>query len=92
MLARIREMEITFEAIQEMIKNDQFEVSQYEELKEKVSILKQYQESGQWMKDFECDERGELPFDLKRGVLSEDGLYNLLSEVDTISQKIGEDR
>ena len=36
----------------------------------------------QWIKDFENDERGELPLDLKRGVLSEDGLYNLLSEVD----------
>lgn len=92
MLARIREMEITFEAIQEILKNNQLSVLQYEELKEKLSILKQYQESGQWMKDFECDERGELPFDLKRGVLLEDGLYNLLSEADMISQKIRKDR
>lgn len=35
-----------------------------------------------WLSDFEADERGELPKDLKRGVLSEDGLYNLLAEAD----------
>jgi len=36
-------------------------------------------DSGQWLADYELDEAGGLPPDLKRGVLSEDGLYNLLS-------------
>ena len=40
--------------------------------------LQEYMDSGAWLSDFEADERGELPADLKRGVLSEDGLYNLL--------------
>lgn len=35
-----------------------------------------------WMSDFEADEHGKLPKGLKRGVLSEDSLYNLLSDVD----------
>ena len=39
-----------------------------------------YYESGQWLKDYEADERGELPRNLKRGVLSQDGLWNLLHE------------
>ena len=30
--------------------------------------------------DFEADERGELPEDLKRGVLSEDAVYDALTE------------
>ena len=30
--------------------------------------------------DYEADERGELPPDLKRGVLSQDALYDLLEE------------
>ncbi len=34
--------------------------------------------SKQWRKDFEADEQGLYPEDLKRGVLSEDGIYNLL--------------
>ena len=40
-----------------------------------------YYESGQWLKDYEADERGELPQNLKRGVLSQDGLWNLLEEL-----------
>lgn len=44
--------------------------------------LRAYMESGQWRLDFEADEAGLLPKDLKRGVLSEDGLYDLLEELD----------
>ena len=40
--------------------------------------LVEYYESGQWLRDYEADERGELPRDLKRGVLSQDGLWDLL--------------
>ena len=40
--------------------------------------LVDYYESGQWLKDYEADERFELPRDLKRGVLSQDGLWDLL--------------
>ena len=45
--------------------------------------LKEYYESGLWLSDYEADERGELPADLKRGVLSQDGLYNLLNDIET---------
>lgn len=83
-IERIRDMEAIFDTVQEMMKYDELSVIQYQELKEKILCLRQYQESGQWLEDFECDERGELPLDLKRGVLSEDGVYNLLIEVDKI--------
>ncbi len=42
--------------------------------------LRDYYENGQWLRDYEADERGELPSDLKRGVLSQDGLWDLLNE------------
>ena len=51
------------------------------DIREKVKVLEEYLESGLWLSDYQCDERGELPTDLKRGVLSEDGLYNLLCDV-----------
>lgn len=35
-----------------------------------------------WMEDFQLDEKGYLPKDLKRGILSEDTLYILLEEID----------
>lgn len=43
-----------------------------------LRILEDYYENGLWRLDYETDERGLLPRGLKRGVLSEDGLYNVL--------------
>ena len=54
---------------------------------EKIEILIQYYESEQWKTDYSADERGELPADLKRGVLSEDGVYNLLNDIDSLKKK-----
>ena len=42
--------------------------------------LTDYYLGGQWLADYQADERGELPADLKRGVLSEDGVWNLLTQ------------
>ena len=49
---------------------------------EKLAELDAYYTSGLWRDDYEADERGELPPDLKRGVLSQDALYDLLRNVD----------
>ncbi|MBO7631719.1 MAG: DUF4298 domain-containing protein, partial [Lachnospiraceae bacterium] len=46
-----------------------------------VGSLREYYESPDWRADFEADEAGKFPKDLKRGVLSEDGIYNLLDEL-----------
>ena len=46
---------------------------------EEIEILKSYMTNG-FIGDFEADEEGLIPKDLKRGVLSEDALYDLLSE------------
>ena len=51
-------------------------------LRDDIETLREYLGSGKWQKDFEADEQGKLPESLKRGVLSEDGLWNLLEEVD----------
>ena len=48
------------------------------DIKQKLRILDDYYTSGQWLKDYEADEQCQLPDDLKRGVLSQDALYELL--------------
>jgi hypothetical protein len=48
---------------------------------EKLRLLEAYYTSGEWREDYEADERGELPPDLKRGVLSQDALYDSLGSV-----------
>ena len=47
-----------------------------------LSLLNEYYTSGEWREDYEADERGELPPDLKRGVLSQDALYDLLANAE----------
>ena len=49
---------------------------------EMLFVLINYYEGGQWLADFQADEQGMLPHDLKRGILSEDGFYNFLTELD----------
>ena len=49
-------------------------------VKADVAELSKYYGSDLWKQDLAADEAGILPSDLKRGVLSEDGLWNLLSD------------
>ena len=51
-------------------------------LQNKLNALKSYYQNGLWLQDYESDERGELPRGLKRGILSQDALYNFLSDID----------
>ncbi len=83
-IARVRKMEQYFDEILEVMKIGQNILMEDEEIHKKFQDLVTYYENGQWLQDYECDERGELPGDLKRGVLSEDGLYNLLSDIENM--------
>ena len=71
---RITRMEQLFD---EVLAMDPEERRDSEQLKE----LLDYYENGQWLLDYELDEQGLLPGQLKRGILSQDGLYNLLWEM-----------
>lgn len=53
----------------------------------KYKKLVEYYESGLWLSDYERDEKGELPPDLGRGCLSQDGIYNLISSLESGDQK-----
>ncbi len=50
--------------------------------------LSAYYGSQDWWDDFHASENGELPDDLKCGVLSEDGVYNVLSENDELIKRV----
>ena len=56
-------------------------------VKEDVAELSKYYGSELWKQDFAADEAGKLPPDLKRGVLSEDGIWNLLSDYRDVQKK-----
>ena len=52
----------------------------YANVQECLKKLEAYYGSKEWKKDFHNDELGLLPSDLKRGVLSEDAIWNLLED------------
>lgn len=59
-----------------------------DELQKDIEKLKRYYLGKNWLNDFKADEKGLLPKDLKRGILSEDGVYNLLSRYDEMKEKL----
>lgn len=77
-IERIQKMEQCFDEVREAVNALSDALDRYEEVQKTLIRLQEYLAGGQWLKDFEADEAGKLPKDLKRGVLSEDGLYDLL--------------
>ena len=80
-VVRIKKMEQYMDEVLAILEKCPDSIKDDESIKMKIAELENYQESGQWLLDYEADERGELPAELKRGVLSEDMLYNLLCDV-----------
>ena len=81
-IARIEQMEQLYDTVL-YAKNTHPESFMEDRLiRDYLQKLSEYYTDGQWLKDYESDERGELPADLKRGVLSQDALYDLFSEIE----------
>ena len=81
---RITYYEEKMERVQKTLEKLKAAAEETRQLEGDVKELKDYYSSKQWKKDFADDEQGKLPADLKRGVLSEDGLYDLLAEYDEL--------
>ncbi len=75
-ILRIKSMELLFDDLLHAAQMDSFRPEEDIRQKEKLDLLLSYYKSPLWLSDYEADERGELPEDLKRGILSEDGFYN----------------
>lgn len=56
----------------------------YDRVRKDIATLKEYEDSGLWLQDYEADERGELPASLKRGILSQDGLDEVFEEAKSL--------
>ena len=77
-LERIRYMERLLDFVIETRKEQPIDSEKSARIQEALRILAEYYGSDEWKQDFADDEAGLLPKDLKRGVLSEDGIWNLL--------------
>ena len=85
-IQRIKQMEIYYDTVFNTIHNAP-ELLKDEHISAMLEKLTNYYDNGQWMQDYQADERGEIPKDLKRGMLTEDAIYNLLYDVKEAKRK-----
>ena len=64
-------------------------IEDFREFQPEIQKLEKYYTSQQWKDDFASDENGEFPDELKRGVLSEDGIYNMLERNSELLESVG---
>lgn len=91
-IARIEQMEKYLDDAKEAVKNVSSALEDFMEAQKKIIALEHYYEGGCWKKDFEDDEAGILPSYLKRGVLTEDAIYDLLTDNDELLEIISMDQ
>ena len=77
---RIQQNERRLDAIEAAASALAEALDSYEAAQEAVRELEAYYTSDEWTSDLDADRAGELPSDLKRGVLSEDAAYDALTE------------
>ena len=87
-IERIRRMEQTLDEATGAVQALARALEEYRAVLPRLCALVQYYEGEDWRRDFEADEDGLLPADLKRGVLSEDAVYDLLEENDDLMQQL----
>ena len=90
-IERIRQMELRMERAAKAVMELSAALDNYESVQEDIAALEQYYGSEAWKQDFADDEAGLLPEELKRGVLSEDGIWNLLSDASELNKRIKQD-
>ena len=87
-IERITHMEGLLDKSTEVIARLEQALEDFAALQPDIAELEAYYTSPQWRKDFEADEAGKLPKDLKRGVLSEDTVYDLLTDYQCLQDQI----
>ena len=77
-MERIAHYEPMLQALQIALAAESLSTAERDSAQKAAEQLAAYYGSDDWKLDFAADEAGLLPKDLKRGVLSEDGIYNAL--------------
>ena len=85
---RIQTMEQHLNEAIEAINELTTALEKYRNAQESIEKLKAYLSSKEWKKDFRDSEDGRLPADLKCGVLSEDGIWNMLEDANDLKTEM----
>ena len=77
-IERIKAMEEHLDKASQAVKALSEALDLYTEAMESIETIDDYLVSDEWQKDFNDSEAGKLPKDLKCGVLSEDGIWDVV--------------
>ena len=88
MFETIREMEEKLNRCRAAVDALEDALDVFETVQGDLAALEEWYGSDDWFAQLAADERGELPPDLRRGVLSQDALYDLLEDADALRKRI----
>lgn len=87
-IKRIKAMERSLDRASQAVMKLSAALDDYAAAQTDIRKLEKYYGSDEWRQDFADDEQGLLPQDLKRGVLSEDGIWNVLTDSRELNQRL----
>ncbi|MBQ8453615.1 MAG: DUF4298 domain-containing protein [Prevotella sp.] len=85
---RIKQMEHCLDRASQAVMRLSAALDEYADAQDALHQLSDYYGSDAWKRDFADDSAGLLPQDLKRGVLSEDAVWNLLEDVRDLKERM----
>ena len=87
-LERITHYEEILDRVNESAQQMEKALAAYDDVQEDLRSLERYYTGPEWKADRAADEVGLLPADLKRGVLSEDGIDHMLERFRELRERI----
>ena len=89
-IARIQQMERCLDRASQAVMRLSAALDEYADAQDALRQLGDYYGSDAWKHDLAADSAGLLPPDLKRGVLSEDAIWNLLEDVRDLKERMAD--
>jgi len=89
-ISRIRQMERRLNRAQKAAQRLESALDKWLATMDDIAALNEYYGSELWRQDLADDEAGLLPDGLKRGVLSEDGIWNLLAGSKELKERLSQ--
>ena len=89
-IERIQQMERCLDRASQAVMRLSTALDEYADAQDALRKLSDYYGSDLWKHDFAADSAGLLPPDLKRGVLSEDAVWNLLEDVRDLKERMAD--
>lgn len=85
---RIRAMEQALNEAVPAVEQLRAALEGYKNVQPQLKTLSEYYQSPLWMQDYDADQAGLLPPQLRRGVLTEDALWDLLGDEANLREEL----